>query len=170
MVVSLAAQAATLVDTAPQNGIPTAAMQQVADVLTQVAQHLDHLQYTTLRYPDGGWLTVRVVEDPAAGEAESLSSEGSQPTTHLWIPAFGHLEDAHTTLAELKERSPELETASFGVLELLFLALGLSRADGIVFYDQAGDRQQGKTVACRALMEQVNQSLRRWASPPPSMA
>ncbi|MFS8858383.1 hypothetical protein NW851_02000 [Synechococcus sp. H55.7] len=161
MVVSLAGQAAALVDSAPQNGIPAAVMQQVADVLTQVAQHLDHLQYTTLRYPDGGWLTVRVVEKPDQTEF----SPGGEPVSHVWIPAFGHLEDAQATLAELRERAPELETVSFGVLELLFLALGFSRADGIVFYDQVGNRQQGKTVACRALTEQVNQSLRRGASP-----
>ncbi|MCF2970865.1 hypothetical protein L1047_06605 [Synechococcus sp. Nb3U1] len=162
MVVSLTAQAAALVDTAPQNGIPTAAMQQVADVLTEVAQHLDHLQYTTLRYPDGGWLTVRVVEKPA--------QEGSEPITHLWIPAFGHIEDAQTTLAELSSQAPDLEAAPFGVLELLFLGLGLSRADGIVFYDQAGDRQQGKTVASQPLTEQINQAIQGSAPPPNSVA
>ncbi|MEN9222488.1 MAG: hypothetical protein Q6M04_08630 [Thermostichus sp. BF3_bins_97] len=162
MVVSLTAQAAALVDSAPQNGIPTAAMQQVADVLTEVAQHLDHLQYTTLRYPDGGWLTVRVVEKPA--------QEGSEPITHLWIPAFGHPDDAQTTLAELNSQAPELEAAPFGVLELLFLGLGLSRADGIVFYDQAGDRQQGKTVASQPLTEQINQAIRGSTPPPPSIA
>lgn len=83
MVSSLAAQAATLVEEAPQNGIPTAAMQQVAEVLTQVAQHLDHLQYTTLRYPDGGWLTVRVVERSAGTESPQDSNPsascGSRP-------------------------------------------------------------------------------------------
>jgi hypothetical protein len=166
MMVSLTAQAAALVDTAPQNGIPTAAMQQVADVLTEVAQHLDHLQYTTLRYPDGGWLTVRVVEKPAP----SASGTESPPITHLWIPAFGHIEDAHTTLAELSSQAPELEAASFGVLELLFLGLGLSRADGIVFYDQAGDRQQGKTVASQPLTEQINQAIRGSTPPPASIA
>ncbi|MFQ3613260.1 MAG: hypothetical protein SNJ68_06045 [Cyanobacteriota bacterium] len=162
MVVSLTAQATALVDTAPQNGIPTAAMQQVADVLTEVAQHLDHLQYTTLRYPDGGWLTVRVVEKP--------TEEGAEPITHLWIPAFGHIEDAHTTLAELNSQAPDLEAAPFGVLELLFLGLGLSRADGIVFYDQAGDRQMGKTVASQPLTEQINQAIRAVTSPPDSLA
>ncbi len=161
MVSSLAAQAATLVEEAPQNGIPTAAMQQVAEVLTQVAQHLDHLQYTTLRYPDGSWLTVRVVERSAG--MESLPEP--EPIGHLWIPAFGHLEDAQATLAELREQAPDLEAASFGVLELLFLALGLSRAEGIVFYDQAGDRRQGKAVACRPLAEQVSQALRRGFPP-----
>ncbi len=170
MVASLTAQAAALVDTAPQNGIPTAAMQQVADVLTEVAQHLDHLQYTTLRYPDGGWLTVRVVEKPAPRASGTESLEGSEPITHLWIPAFGHIEDAQTTLAELSSQAPELEAASFGVLELLFLGLGLSRADGIVFYDQAGDRQQGKTVASQPLTEQINQAIRRSTPPPPSIA
>ncbi|MEN9202763.1 MAG: hypothetical protein Q6K80_00285 [Thermostichus sp. DG_1_6_bins_120] len=162
MVVSLTAQAAALVDSGPRNGIPTAAMERVVDVLTAVAQHLDHLQYTTLRYPDGGWLTVRVVEKPA--------QQGSEPVTHLWIPAFGHLEDAQTTLAELHNQAPDLEAAPFGVLELLFLGLGLSRADGIVFYDQAGDRQQGKTVACQPLAEQVNQAIQGSAPPPNSVA
>ncbi|MGQ9837356.1 MAG: hypothetical protein ACUVRV_05180 [Cyanobacteriota bacterium] len=162
MVASLMAQATALVNTAPQNGIPTAAMQQVANVLMEVAQHLDHLQYTTLRYPDGGWLTVRVVEKPA--------EEGSESITHLWIPAFGHIEDAQTTLAELNSQAPDLEAAPFGVLELLFLGLGLSRADGIVFYDQAGDRQQGKTVACQPLTQRINQAIRGFAPPPNSVA
>ncbi|MGY2753285.1 hypothetical protein ACVW0Q_001634 [Thermostichus sp. MS-CIW-21] len=161
MVSSLAAQAATLVEEAPQNGIPTAAMQQVAEVLTQVAQHLDHLQYTTLRYPDGGWLTVRVVESSAGAD----SPPEPEPPGHLWIPAFGHLEDAQATLAELRQQAPDLEATSFGVLKLLFLALGLSRAEGIVFYDQAGDRRQGKAVACRPLAEQVSQALRRGLPP-----
>lgn len=87
MVSSLAAQAATLVEEAPQNGIPTAAMQQVAEVLTQVAQHLDHLQYTTLRYPDGGWLTVRVVES-SAGADSPPEPEPPRPSVDpgLWPP------------------------------------------------------------------------------------
>ncbi len=155
MVPSLAAQAATLVEAAPQNGIPATAMQQVASVLTQVAQHLDHLQYTILRYPDGGWLTARLVE----------TSPGTEPISHLWIPAFGHLEDAQATLAELREQAPELEAASFQVLELLLLSLGFSRAEGIVFYDQAGERRQGKAVACRPLAEQVSQAIRSGLPP-----
>ncbi|MFT0728157.1 hypothetical protein [Synechococcus sp. F70.1] len=156
MVPSLAAQAATLVEEAPQNGIPAAAMQRVTAVLTQVAQHLDHLQYTILRYPDGGWITARVEEN----------SPGREPISHLWIPAFGHLEDAQATLAELREQAPELEAASFKVLELLFLSLGFSHAEGIVFYDQAGDRRQGKAVNCRLLTEQINQALRQVIPPP----
>ncbi len=156
MVPSLAAQAATLVEAAPQNGIPATAMQQVASVLTQVAQNLDHLQYTILRYPDGGWLTARLVE----------TSPETEPISHLWIPAFGHLEDAQAALAELREQAPELEAASFQVLELLLLSLGFSRAEGIVFYDQAGERRQGKAVNCRLLVEQINQALRQVTPPP----
>jgi hypothetical protein len=150
----LADQQHQLILDGPRHGIPTAVMQQVVDLLSQVAQDLDHLTYYLLRYPHGAWL---VLETPPSGS---------------WIPVFGHEADAEDTRhrlgsqAQFGEDDADLLVESMGVLDLLFLILGLQQSTGILVYDTLGDRQNAKTIAQAALKQRFQQQLEQ-AQPRP---
>ncbi len=137
----LPAQTQQLLMDGPRHGIPTAVMEQTIQLLAQVAQDLDHPGYYLLRYPDGGWL---LVETPPSGS---------------WIPAFGHASDAAAIRQSLA--SPDLLIEAKGVIEMLFLTLGLQQGSGILVYDTLGDRQKGKTIAQQTLKQHFQQRLRQ---------
>lgn len=133
---SLQDQGQRLMQSAPDHDIPVVVMGTVVQMLMQVAQSLDHLHYAVLHYPDHSWVVL---------------PQG-------WLPAFGDDHDAHQICLELA--LTEVEVQWMGVLELLFLALGLTTAQGLVIYDRRGDRSRGKTITRTALHRQLQTVLK----------
>jgi hypothetical protein len=140
-------QGQALLQSAPQHQLPEPVMQQVVLLLLQVAQALDHDQYTVLRYPDQAWLTVQTDPTP------------QHPQGQAWIPAYGHPQEAALSQVELGSAGIQLQLEQMGIVDLLFLCLGVRGADGFVFYDSPGDRQSGKTVTRTALQQELNRQL-----------
>lgn len=107
---TLVEQEQLLLQAAPTYGIPQPVMQVVVQMLSQVAQELDHTHYFVLRHPDQAWLTIGLKDQP-------------------WLPAFAYEQDAQVVMGT----PPDLELVSLGILELLFLGLGLTHAQGLMF-------------------------------------
>ncbi|MDX2270540.1 MAG: hypothetical protein NW237_01130 [Cyanobacteriota bacterium] len=152
MVRDLTEQAQTLLQSAHEQELPMAVMEQVVMVLQEVAGSLNYQEYFLLRYPDESWLTLR-------------SQEGQR-----WLLAYGHESDAQTTQQELSLQNLPLQVVPLEVLSILFLGLGLQQAEGLLFYDQAGERQVGKSVMQADLQAQVNRYLQGIPLPPEDMS
>ncbi len=157
-------QSQLLIQAAPQHQVPAPVMRAVAAILVVVAKELDHLFYYVPVYPDQSWLTIATPPSPQDPDGQS------------WIPAFGSEGDGEQTIVELSEET-ELGLQTIGVVELLFLCMGLKQADGLVFYDTEGDRQAGKTVARAVLQHEIHQQLAQLQqqknqdpTPPPNLA
>ncbi len=146
--VSLNQQKYNLIQSAAQHQIPQEVMVYVVDLLANIANHLDQVDYYVLTYPDQSWFALNTADQQ-------------------WILAFGYQEDAEDTLTELQIEASALSIQTLGVLDLLFLCLGLKQADGIAFYDSLGDRQSSKTIAQAALRQQLNHYLRSVTQQPP---
>lgn len=149
-------QAQALIASAPAHQVPQQVMERIVEMFTQATQHLDHLGYYSLRYPDQAWLSIRTPPSP------------QEPEGARWLPAFGHLTDAEAVLSTLSQEDTQPQIVAVEVMDLLFLCLGLSDSKGIVLYDTEGDRQTGKTISNSTLKHHLNQALSdlSWDLPP----
>ncbi|MGK7908511.1 MAG: hypothetical protein AB4040_14990 [Synechococcus sp.] len=130
-------QVEKLIETGPQQGIPPVAIAPIAQMLATVAQDLEQLQYYALRDRQQGWWLIST----GAEQAEK------------WVAVFGHRADAERMLAELEnvtsqapkaedEFQTSFEVVEKGVIELLFLALGMRRSAGLLVYEAEGDAER----------------------------
>jgi len=99
-------------------------------ILSRIATALAADRYYLVQYPTPSWLTVNV---------------GSQ----TWLPAFRDPLDAQQI------QPPGTDVIALATLEILWRALGLQHTQGVIFYDQPGDRRWGKQV----LIEPVKQAI-----------
>jgi hypothetical protein len=144
---SLLEQKKELQQTGPAQGIPETVMERVLSLLSDVAQELDHLEYYVLQWPGGGWFLL-------------------SPSLERWIPAFPDHTEALKMVTILQQTLPqasELKILNLGVLELLFLGLGLTQAKGILFYDQEG---AGKGITQTSLKSGLKHYLKDLPPPP----
>ncbi|WP_017326650.1 hypothetical protein [Synechococcus sp. PCC 7336] len=161
---SLARQISDLVQTAPQQGIPVSAMEAIAQMLSDIAADLEHLEYFILRDRQSGWWQCLL---PVAADSTETIEEA-------WVVAFGYRSDAEDMLEVLSELgglsdAPPFQIEAIDVLQLLFLGLGLKQSAGLMACDRsgnaldllAGQPAKGKTIRCGELRSQLQQCLRR---------
>ena len=144
-------QLQSLIDEAPQYGVPSPVMAQgVIPVLKLLAQQLQHLDYYVMQTEDGNWIVTTL-----------LHREKPQPAKKV-IYAFATRQDA-ASFQGISQKQIQMQTTP--VTHLLFELFALNQVDSIVFMDTPGNVEQGKEIQRKMLQDLIQQKLKSLKPP-----
>ncbi|ELR97538.1 hypothetical protein [Gloeocapsa sp. PCC 73106] len=144
------AQIDSLVQEAPQYGVPTEVMEKgVKPILRQLINDLNHQEYFICQNYQGDWIITTL-------------SHRTQPNLEKKvIYAFGTSVDA---LQMQKLFDEEVVTVSIPVAQLVFQLFALKSVDSIVFMDLPGNLAKGKEITKSNLFELLQTQLQQFKS------
>lgn len=148
-------QLQTLIDQAPNHGIPKIVMEKaVIPPLQLFALQLQHPKYYLLQTPDQSWIiTTLISQNTPLAEEKRV------------IYAFSKEKDAQNFQGI--SQSP-LKIVSLPVTHLLFQLFSVNEIDSMIFMETAGNLEQGKEIQRANLQKMIYQEIQRFKLSPPS--
>jgi hypothetical protein len=147
MVVSLSQQARELIDQAPADLQQSIA--KIAPLLQQIAGNLAHQSYFIGQNHNQEWVSI-VLENRQRVQKHS-------------VYAFSRQQDARQ-FYDADDRAVEMP-----VIDLLFQLIALESIDQLIFFDQPGNWESGRTVSRTDIQEAIAQHLQTDNNLPPNV-
>ena len=152
-------QLKSLIDEAPQHGVPSTVMEQaVTPVLKGFAQKLKHPEYYVSQNLAGNWVLT------------TLQSRVQPTREKKVIYAFANLKDAANFQGSV---DPQMMATTVPVTSLLFQLFALQQVDSLIFLEIPGDLNTGIEIkrldlqtALQKQLQQISPSRQRGNIPP----
>ncbi len=147
MVVNLEQQIQKLIDQAPAD------LQQpiahISPVLNQIAEDLAHQSYFIGQNTSQEWIVITL--------------QNGQKVQMDAVYAFGHQQDA------VKFYGPTELAIKMPVIDLLFQLLALASIHQLIFFDEVGNMESGRTLSRSDLQQSIEQHLQNGNTLPPDV-
>lgn len=137
-----------LIAEAPKDrGMPKVMEHAIAPILKVIAQQLQHHDYYILQNTEENW------------QVTTLRHRQDQTLTKRVIYGFPSLEDAQTFAQHNDD--PELMALPVPVTHILFELLGFDQVDSLIFFDHAGNYDNGVEIPKEKLEQSIREKLKQ---------